>query len=74
MENNSKISDIKNLKYKLKREGYYWNDIFNHTNSKETFISIDIIKTRAGALLHIHENEEIIFATNNPFSKTKYLE
>ena len=120
MENNSKISDIKNLKYKLKREGYYWSDIFDHTNSKETFVSIHIIKSGSGAPLHIHENEEIIFvingaikvkvekelidakegqivlipqkakhslknenkvdakiaiifATNNPFSKTKYL-
>ena len=61
MENNSKITDIKNLKYKLKREGYYWSDIFDHTNSKETFLSIHIIKTNSGAALHIHENEEIIF-------------
>ena len=120
MENNSKITDIKNLKYKLKREGYYWSDIYDHTNSKETFLSIHRIKTNSGAPLHIHENEEIIFvikgsievkigrelinvkkeqvvlipqktehslnnankeeakiaiifATNNPFSKTKYL-
>ena len=120
MENNSKITDIKNLKYKLKRKGYYWSDIFDHTNSKEAFISIHIIKTNSGAPLHIHENEEIIFvikgaikvevekelidakegqivlipqkakhslknqnkkdakiaiifATNDPFSKTKYL-
>ena len=64
MENNSKISDIKNLKYKLKREGYYWSDIFDHTNSKEAFISIHIIKTNSGAPLHIHENEEIIFVIN----------
>ena len=120
MENNSKITDIKNLKYKLKREGYYWSDIYDHTNSKETFLSIHKIKTNCGAPLHVHENEEIIFvikgsievkigrelinvkkeqvvlipqktehslnntnkeeakiaiifATNNPFSKTKYL-
>ena len=64
MENNSKISDIKNLKYKLKREGYYWSDIFDHTNSKETFVSIHIIKANSGAPLHIHENEEIIFVIN----------
>ena len=44
MENNSKITDIKNLKYKLKREGYYWSDIYDHTNSKETFLSIHRIK------------------------------
>ena len=116
----AKITDIKNLKYKLKREGYYWSDIYDHTNSKETFLSIHKIKTNSGAPLHIHENEEIIFvikgsievkigrelinvkkeqvvlipqktehslnntnkeeakiaiifATNNPFSKTKYL-
>ena len=37
MENNSKITDIKNLKYILKREGYYWSDIIDHTNSKEIF-------------------------------------
>jgi len=120
MENNSKINDIKNLQYELKREGYYWSDIFDHTNSKEIFLSMHIIKTNSGAPLHIHENEEIIFvikgsieakigrelinikkgqivlipqktehslknlnkkeakiaiifATNNPFSKTKYL-
>ena len=64
MENNSKISDIKNLKYKLKREGYYWSDIFDHTNSKETFVSVHIIKTNSGAPLHIHDNEEIIFVIN----------
>ena len=64
MENNSKISDIKNLKYKLKREGYYWSDIFDHTNSKETFVSVHIIKTNSGAALHIHDNEEIIFVIN----------
>jgi len=121
MENNSKITDIKTLKYKLKREGYYWSDIFDHTNSKETFLSIHIIKTNSMAPLHVHDNEEIIFvikgsievkigkklikvneeqiilipqktqhslknvkkeeakiaivfATNNPFSNTKYLE
>ena len=121
MENNSKIPDIKNLQYKLKREGYYWSDIFDHTNSKETFLSIHKIQKNSGAPLHIHENEEIIFVikgsieakigrklinvkkgqivlipqktehslknrskkesqiaiifgTNNPFSKTKYLE
>ena len=64
MENNSKISDIKNLKYKLKREGYYWCDVFDHTNSKETFVSVHIIKTNSGAPLHIHDNEEIIFVIN----------
>ena len=64
MENNSKISDIKNLKYKLKREGYYWSDVFDHTNSKETFVSVHIIKTNSGAPLHIHDNEEIIFVIN----------
>ncbi len=64
MENNSKISDIKNLKYKLKREGYYWSDIFDHTNSKEAFVSIHLIKANSGAPLHIHENEEIIFVIN----------
>jgi quercetin dioxygenase-like cupin family protein len=120
MENNSKITDIKNLKYILKREGYYWSDIFDHTNSKEIFLSIHKIESNSGAPLHVHENEEIIyvikgsieakvddklmninegqivlipqktehslknlkkeeakiaiiFATNNPFSKTKYL-
>ena len=61
MENNSKITDIKNLQYKLKREGYYWSDIFDHTNSKETFLSIHKIQKNSGAPLHIHENEEIIF-------------
>ena len=64
MENNSKISDIKNLKYKLKREGYYWGDIFDDTNSKETFVSVHKIKTNSGAPLHIHDNEEIIFVIN----------
>ena len=64
MENNSKISDIKNLKYKLKREGYYWSYVFDHTNSKETFVSVHIIKTNSGAPLHIHDNEEIIFVIN----------
>ena len=121
MENNSKTTDIKNLKYILKREGYYWSDIIDHTNSKEIFLSIHKIESNSGAPLHVHENEEIIyvikgsieakvddklmninegqivlipqktehslknrskkesqiaiiFGTNNPFSKTKYLE
>ena len=70
MENNSKISDIKKLKYKLKREGYYWSDIFDHTNSKETFVSVHIIKTNSGAPLHIHDNEEIIFVINGTIKVT----
>ena len=70
MENNSKISDIKNLKYKLKREGYYWSDVFDHTYSKETFVSVHIIKTNSGAPLHIHDNEEIIFVINGTIKVT----
>tara|TARA_Y100000590_G_scaffold14570_1_gene17507 strand:- start:3147 stop:3512 length:366 start_codon:yes stop_codon:yes gene_type:complete len=64
VENNYKISDIKNINYKLKREGYYWGDIFDDTNSKETFVSVHKIKTNSGAPLHVHDNEEIIFVIN----------
>ena len=54
----------------MKSEGYYWSDIFDHTNSKETFVSVHIIKTNSGAPLHIHDNEEIIFVINGTIKVT----
>ena len=64
MKNNSKITDINNLNYVLKRNGYYWSDIISKSNSEEVFISIHKIKSGGKAPDHIHKNEEIIFVLN----------
>jgi len=61
VKNNSKITDINNLKYELKRNGYYWSDIINKSNSKENFISVHKLKKDSKAPSHIHENEEIVY-------------
>ena len=64
MKNNSKITDINNLNYVLKRNGYYWSDIISKSNSEEVFISIHKIKSGGKAPDHVHKNEEIIFVLN----------
>ena len=61
MKNNSKITDINNLNYVLKRNGYYWSDVIDKSNSEEVFVSIHKIKSGGKAPSHIHKNEEIIF-------------
>tara|TARA_Y100001970_G_scaffold204893_1_gene249468 strand:- start:234 stop:605 length:372 start_codon:yes stop_codon:yes gene_type:complete len=61
LKNNSKINDINNLTYELRRQGYYWSDIVDKKNSNENFISIHKIEPSAKAPTHTHENEEIIF-------------
>ena len=64
MKNNSKFTDINNLNFVLKRNGYYWSDIISKSNSEEVFISIHKIKSGGKAPDHIHKNEEIIFVLN----------
>ena len=64
LKNNSKITDINNLNYVLKRYGYYWSDVISKSNSEEVFVSIHKIKSGGEAPSHIHKNEEIIFVLN----------
>ena len=64
LKNNSKITDINNLNYLLKRNGYYWSDIIGKSNSDEVFISIHKIKPGGKAPEHVHKYEEIIFVLN----------
>tara|TARA_A100001037_G_scaffold116105_1_gene105641 strand:- start:910 stop:1281 length:372 start_codon:yes stop_codon:yes gene_type:complete len=61
LKNNSKINDINNLTYELRRQGYYWSNIIDKKNSDENFLSIHKLEPFAEAPAHIHENEEIIF-------------